>query len=151
MIAVSKIIVKYPNKILRNKTKDIEITDHTAILREFKPKFTRLLYAAKVSRGVGIAAPQIGISESYFVFKGKIAVNPKIIAASDEKESDIEGCLSLNDRFYVPRSKNITVEYYNAALCKVTADLTGFEARVFQHEIDHLNGKLILDYAEAIN
>jgi len=104
-------------------------------------------------RGVGLAAPQVGINEQIFVVDtGKeffAAVNPKIIrsAGGDVME---EGCLSIPRVLVdVKRAKTVWVEFTDQDNRQVRAQLSGLTARVFQHEHDHLHGKLILDYLPA--
>jgi len=101
-------------------------------------------------RGVGLAAPQVGINEQIFVVdSGKeyfVAINPKILksAGTDVME---EGCLSIPRVLVdVKRAKTIWVEFTDMENRQVRAQLTGITAKVFQHELDHLHGKLILDY-----
>ena len=104
-------------------------------------------------KGVGLAAPQVGINEQIFVVDtGKetfAAINPKIIksAGSDVME---EGCLSIPRVLVeVKRAKTVWVEFTDQENRHVRAQLNGLTARVFLHEHDHLHGKLILDYLSA--
>jgi peptide deformylase len=101
-------------------------------------------------KGIGLAAPQVGISEQIFVVDtGKDAfavINPKVLkgAGSDTIE---EGCLSIPGvQVNVKRAKTIDVEFTDENNRRVRAKLTGLAAKVFQHENDHLQGKLIIDY-----
>jgi len=101
-------------------------------------------------KGVGLAAPQVGINEQIFVVDtGKeifAAINPRIIklAGSDVME---EGCLSVPRVLVdIKRAKTVWVEFTDQENHQVRAQLSGLVARVFQHEHDHLHGKLILDY-----
>jgi len=115
----------------------------------------RMLIAAMfetmiASKGVGLAAPQVGINEQIFVVDtGKevfAAINPKIIkfTGSDVME---EGCLSIPRVLVdVKRAKTVWVEFTDEENRQVRAQLSGLVARVFQHEHDHLYGRLILDY-----
>ena len=101
-------------------------------------------------RGVGLAAPQIGVNERIFIVDtGKVAfvaINPRIIA-SEGREVSEEGCLSIPHlSVNVPRATKIDVEYMDENNEIVHARLTGLPAKAFQHELDHLNGKLIVDY-----
>ena len=103
-------------------------------------------------KGVGLAAPQVGINEQIFVVdvgEGPFAViNPKITRKSVGHEQLEEGCLSIPKVLVnVKRAKSIWVESLNEYNQTVQKQLTDLPARVFQHESDHLNGKLILDYA----
>lgn len=119
-----------------------------------------MLYTMRRVGGVGLAAPQIGESLNLAVMeiratptrpdlkkKGPITiVNPKITKYSKAVVEDWEGCLSFkNVRGCVPRSKEITVLYLNEKGEKVKEKASGLWARIFQHEIDHLNGKVYVD------
>ncbi|SFV66295.1 Peptide deformylase [hydrothermal vent metagenome] len=116
------------------------------------------------SQGMGIASPQISQSKRIFIMastpnsrypnapkmKPKAIINPEIISYSDELEKDWEGCLSLpNVRATVPRSKRIEVRYLTRDGKEVEEVLEGFLARIFQHEFDHLNGKVFIDRVES--
>ncbi|ABQ47144.1 MULTISPECIES: peptide deformylase [Thermotoga] len=100
--------------------------------------------------GVGLAAPQVGISQRFFVMdvgNGPVAViNPEILEIDPETEVAEEGCLSFPEIFVeIERSKRIKVRYQNTKGEYVEEVLEGYAARVFQHEFDHLNGVLIID------
>jgi len=101
-------------------------------------------------RGVGLAAPQVGINEQIFVVDtGKdvfAAINPKIIKSAGSEVME-EGCLSIPRVLVdVKRAKTVWVEFTDENNRVVRAQLNGLLAKVFQHEYDHLQGKLILDY-----
>ena len=112
----------------------------------------------KLRAGVGIAAPQLGVTKKmtaiYFEYDGKQydyrLVNPKIISHSVEQAylAGGEGCLSVDEVIegYVVRYKRITVRAYNEAGEQVKLRLKGYPAIVFQHEIDHLNGVMFYDH-----
>ena len=114
-------------------------------------------------KGVGLAAPQVGINEQIFVVNtGKesfAVINPKIFKSAGSQvmqegclsvpsqEVVEEGCLSIPHVLVdVKRPKTVWVEFTDAENRHVQAQLSGLVARVFQHEYDHLQGKLILDY-----
>lgn len=95
--------------------------------------------------GIGLAAPQCGVSKRIFVMGNSdhlvACINPVILSVSGIRERDVEGCLSFPDLWmYVEREVQIEVEYYNAGGEKVVQELGGLMARVFQHENDHLHG-----------
>lgn len=95
--------------------------------------------------GVGLAAPQVGIKKRIFIMGNFIklvaCINPKIVSLSEERESDLEGCLSFPDLFMkVKRPASAVVQYNTASGELVERELTGFECRVFLHEYDHLIG-----------
>jgi peptide deformylase len=139
-------IRQYPDVALRMKAK--EVTEFDEFLMQL---VERMIHLMSDAQGVGLAATQLGILQRIFVFdheeKGAQAVvNPRIVDPSAEKETDEEGCLSL-ERVRVPveRSTKITVEGVNPDGEEVRFELEGLAARVVQHEIDHLDGLLIID------
>nr|CCA23012.1 unnamed protein product [Albugo laibachii Nc14] len=107
--------------------------------------------------GVGIAAPQLGANCRLFLMSMEesnvsaleAVFNPKVTFFSKEMEKDFEGCLSVpHYSGIVKRSREIQVQYSTALGMKEKRTLEGFPARVFQHELDHLNGVLFLDKVE---
>ena len=101
-------------------------------------------------RGVGLAAPQVGINEQIFVLDtGKevfAVINPKIIKTAGREIME-EGCLSVPRVLVdIKRAKTVWVEFIDQENAPVRAKLDGLAAKAFQHEYDHLQGKLILDY-----
>src|SRR4051794_31472085 len=125
-------------------------------VEEFDGDLRRLVERMKAlmedANGVGLAANQAGVLRRVFVFRhGEddepvAAVNPRIVATGDERESDDEGCLSLQ-RVLVPveRHVSLTLEAQDVEGAPLRLELTGLDARVVQHEIDHLEGVLILE------
>lgn len=105
--------------------------------------------------GVGIAAPQVGISRQIIVVQRfdkagepfEVYLNPEIVFYSEEKITGTEGCLSITDKSgEVRRSENIVVRYINENESRVSQDtVKGFTAVIFQHETDHLKGILFTD------
>lgn len=119
-----------------------------------------LTATAIAKKGVGIAAPQISQSYRLFIVASHPSdryphaptmpptamINPRILSHSDEIVKDWEGCLSVPDtRGLVPRYKEITVEYTTKEGETKQEILTDFIARIFQHELDHLDGILFID------
>jgi len=115
------------------------------------------------TQGVGIAAPQISISKRIIIIASRpttrypsaplmeptVMINPAFQALSELTEKDWEGCLSIPGiRALVPRYQEILINYANEQGGLVEARLEGFIARVFQHEFDHLEGKVYLDRVE---
>jgi len=149
---------QFGNPVLRQKAKKIAVS----FLKTpgFKKLIQQMFFTMKRVGGVGLAAPQIGLSMSLAVIQVSptklrpnleklsrtVIANPRIIAHSKAQEFDWEGCLSFNGvRGKVPRHKVITVEFIDENSRKVRRVYKGFSARVFQHEIDHLNGKVYVD------
>ncbi len=144
------------NKILRTLAEPVERI--TPEIRELIRKMKKIM---KTNNGVGLAAPQIGVQKQIFVaellYEGEengifyAVINPKITNISKEKERLEEGCLSLPKLYgEVERPKKIQVEYLNEMGKKKRLRASGLLARIFQHEIDHLNGDLFIDKVKEV-
>jgi peptide deformylase len=141
-------IVKYPNDILRRVADPIEVGDTKAL--EYLQEMENYINDAS-KRASGIALPQVGLSLRGFVFmlngRAEKVINPKIKKVGVDKMTLNEGCLSIDGvKAKVPRPIKIEVEYLNEDFTPVKRKLKGVDSIVFQHEIDHLNGILIVDY-----
>lgn len=149
---------EFGNPILRNKTKNVPLA--TIRSTEFQSLIKQMIYTMCRTGGVGIAAPQIGKSLRVAVMEmrptkkhphdphlGPLAIiNPRILERSPSSITDWEGCLSFRGPFgRVPRARWIQVEYMNEKGEKIREKLTGFWARIFQHELDHLDGVVYVD------
>jgi peptide deformylase len=123
-----------------------------------------LIITASQANGVGIASPQVGISNRLFIISSRptlrypnaplmeptAMINPKILNHSHETIKDWEGCLSVPGiRGLVPRYQAIEIEYTNREGELCYQQLTDFVARIFQHELDHLNGIVFVDRVES--
>jgi peptide deformylase len=138
------------NQILRTKTSDVSLEEGLIIGQKL---LTALLkYRELTGLGVGLAAPQIGVSANVFVTHtngiSKIYINPKITLFSEEKNMYKECCLS-SGHFWcdVERSKTITLSYMNEEGVLLSEDLTDRAARLIQHEYDHVQGIVNVDKA----
>lgn len=142
-------IVIYPDKRLRKKCEEVKIIDEK-FLSFLETEFFQIMIEKD---GIGLAGPQVGISERFFVFDTtaadgvkKIVINPVIISFSAKKVIYEEGCLSFPYIYAnVERSEKAKVKYTNSEGKEVVEDLDGLNARVFQHEYDHLDGILFID------
>ncbi|HEV8102314.1 MAG TPA: peptide deformylase [Gaiellaceae bacterium] len=125
-----------------------EVSDFDDDLRRLVDRMTELMHDAQ---GVGLAATQVGVLRRVFVFEPdeagpRIVVNPTIVTLGDELESDGEGCLSLQGvRVPVERPTTLTIAGKDQDGEDVSYELIGYEARIAQHELDHLDGVLIID------
>jgi peptide deformylase len=125
-----------------------EVADFDDDLLRLVERMTALMHDAQ---GVGLAATQIGVLRRLFVFEPdeegpRALVNPVVVETSDDGESDEEGCLSLQGvRVPVDRSLRVVLEGKNENGEDVRYELEGYGARVAQHELDHLDGVLIID------
>ncbi|MFM7885437.1 MAG: peptide deformylase [Pseudanabaena sp.] len=132
--------------------------------RDIQQLIDEMLFTLKESRGVGLAAPQVGRSLQLIIvashpnerypnapqMEPTVMINPRIISYSVETEKGWEGCLSVPMiRGLVPRYREIEVEYLDRQSDRQVTKLTDFVARIFQHEYDHLEGKVFLDRVET--
>lgn len=144
-------IKTYPDLVLRKKSTLVE--NITGKLVKLADEMAETMY---LSRGIGLAAPQVGEPCCLIVVdigEGLIELfNPKIISAEGVEEPFKEGCLSLPEiTLEIKRPDKIVVEGLNRDGKKITIEAQNLMARVLQHEIDHLNGTLIIDHISKIH
>jgi len=142
-------IRQYGDPVLRMRADDVEAFDEE--LSRITGRMVELMHDAD---GVGLAATQIGIVRRFFVAtldgEDRVLVNPVVTPVGDETELDEEGCLSLGSiRVPIERAVRVQVDARDAAGEPVALSLEGIDARVVQHELDHLDGVLLLDRTEA--
>ena len=140
----------YPDPVLRVKCRDV--TEFDEKLRRTAADMVQTMHAAP---GVGLAAPQVGVALQACVVEvgGNLyeLMNPRIVKAAGD-ERDLEGCLSLPGYYaYVTRREKVWVVAQNRLGKKIKVSGTGFLARAFQHELDHLDGKPFIDYLESMD
>jgi peptide deformylase len=148
-------IITLPDPILRQSSAPVERVDDA--LRRLADDMLDTMYEAP---GIGLAAPQVGVSRRLIVLdvsekEGEknpvVMINPEIVRLADEKRTYEEGCLSIPDvKVEIERPSGLTVRYLDrdGRLQEVTAD--GLFATAIQHEIDHLDGRLIIDFLSRL-
>ena len=157
-------IVQDGHPVLRGVAAPVSLTDIGA------PKLAEIIGRMKKALveqadGVAIAAPQIGVPLRIFVVAGfilkkkkdvdappdKVFINPEIVSVSKERSWVEEGCLSVRHLYgQVSRAKKAKVRAYDEHGKRFTMGASGLLAQVFQHEIDHLDGKLFTDSARDV-
>lgn len=146
-------ILYYPNPVLRKEAKLI-----SKITRETRHLARDMLDTMYDAGGIGLAAPQIGVSLQMFTMdcgnedeQARVFINPTIIDSSEETEIAQEGCLSFPEQYAdVERPFHCSVRYRNLVGKIVKESFEGLEARCVQHEIDHLKGKLFIDHVSVL-
>lgn len=138
-------IVEFPDPVLRRATQPVTVFDEA--LKTFVDEMTIVM---KDDDGVGIAAPQVGVSKKVAVvcFEGEryVLVNPVIVEASGTQRGE-EGCLSFPGVFgEIERAERVVVECQDETGANRRHEAEGFVARAFQHEIEHLEGRLLIDH-----
>ncbi len=151
-------LVKIGNPILRRKIP--ALTNRKVKLKSIGLFLKKMVSTMRHAQGVGLAANQVGENQRAFVmecrgnrryptrpaFPLQAYLNPRIVSYSKAKLWDWEGCLSIPGfRGKVPRSKQVTFEALTPDGRKIRKTVSGFEARVVQHEVDHLNGLFYID------
>jgi peptide deformylase len=135
----------FGDPVLRERAREVE-----QITRVHRRLVKDMIQTMRDAPGVGLAAPQVGVVERVFVYEvedqaGAI-FNPVIFETSDEKETDDEGCLSLPTLVYpVERSTKVKMKGLDERGRPLTIEADELLARVFQHELDHLDGVLFVD------
>ncbi len=145
-------VITYGNPVLRKKAKNIKSIDKDIV--NLIDEMFKIMHT-NVPQGIGLAAPQVGISIALFVYElddeRGVLINPKILEKKG-KEIGEEGCLSVPGIFGpVARAEEIVVTALNLKGKKITINAKGLKARVIQHEIDHLKGILFTDYIDDIS
>ncbi|MCX7616298.1 MAG: peptide deformylase [Patescibacteria group bacterium] len=154
---------KEEEKILRKKVSDFDFSRYSKKEIEELIRFLRRMMVAH--KGIGLAANQVGLDLRVFVaqlpsrkgqgggYQGKFYAifNPKIVSLSGKKIKEEEGCLSVPGFWgEVERAEKIEIEGFDKNQRPIRLKATGLLARIFQHEIDHLEGKLYIDKAKNL-
>lgn len=140
-------IVKLGDPVLRQPTEPV-----TTITKKISRLIQNMIETMYAADGVGLAAPQVGVSKKIVVIDvgdGPIVlINPKIVSGSGE-DIDVEGCLSIpGKQAYVKRMAEVVVEALDGEGKPIKIEGRGYLARALQHEIDHLNGILFIDLVD---
>ena len=148
---MSKRAIKtYPNEILGKKAEKVKSAE------EVKDLISEMKEILEEADGVGLAAPQIGVSKQVFVVKDGHHyygfMNPEIVERSDETITTKEGCLSFPGLWIdIERPKLVKIEALTEDDERMLLEAEGIGAVVFQHEIDHLFGKVFIDYLSGFD
>lgn len=144
-------ILKYPHPILKKRSKEIaDLKDQT--IAQLIPLMVKTMLEAG---GVGLAAPQIGYNIRLIIVNTKEGVrpfiNPVIVKKSLWREWGEEGCLSVSGVFgVVKRHRKVEIQFFDQYGKRFALKTSGLMARIFQHEIDHLDGVLFIDKAKNV-
>ncbi len=154
-MAIRPILV-HPDRRLRRVAEPVETVDD-----EVRSLFLDLEHTMYNAPGIGLAAPQIGVSRRVLVMdcardededpKLRRIANPIVVRSSEETAAKEEGCLSLPEVIEeITRPTSVTVRYLDEEGHEVEEDFTGLEAVCVQHEVDHLDGRLIIDHVGMV-
>ncbi|MEI6144591.1 MAG: peptide deformylase, partial [Candidatus Berkelbacteria bacterium] len=151
-------ILKDPNPILRAEAEEVAVFDG-----EIQELIDDMVYTMRNADGIGLAAPQVGVSKKIIVaeyetpekseedFPLSVVINPKVELFSEDEEFMVEGCLSFPGKeLYIKRPKKVKVTALDRWGKEYTLEDEKLLARVLQHEIDHLNGVLMIDHIKVV-
>jgi len=144
-------LVKVPTQSLRQRSVDVK----NVLNKNFESLIPQMIETMYKADGIGLAAPQIGKNIRLIIVSAKngplVCFNPVIVKKSLLCETSEEGCLSVPGTFgNVKRYRSLTVSYTDPHNKKVTIRTHGLLARIFQHEIDHIDGILYIDKAKKV-
>ena len=148
-------ILTIPDQRLKNKSSEVKLFDIN-LKKIVKDMFDTLNDSGN---GIGLAAPQVGVKKRIVIVDLKennksspvIFINPVIVKESREREVNEEGCLSIPGYYAeVERAKEVDVEWYDLEGEKITKTFSGLFSICIQHEIDHLDGILFIDYLSRL-
>lgn len=153
-------IKKTDDPILRQPTEEVVDFD-----LELQKTIDDMIETMRASKGIGLAAPQVGVSKKIFICEYTpdkesdfpaipltVMINPKIVSESKDKVRMVEGCLSFPDlEILVSRPRKIKIEGADRYGKKISIDANGLYSRVMQHENDHLNSTLFIDHLREID
>ncbi len=152
-------IVMYGDPVLRKRAEDIKKDT------DIKQLVLDMFETMKAANGIGLAAPQIGKAIRLFIADGtslddeeedmsgfrKVFINPLVLEEQGEKWEFEEGCLSIpNIRENVARPEKVKIRYYDEEWNLKEEEYEGMKARIIQHEYDHIEGKLFIDYLSPL-
>ena len=137
-------LVEKTDIVLRTPAQPV-LENELNLIEEYTRDMSKIMLQSK---GIGLAAPQVGIAKTFFIYGPEdniqTVINPEVTAIDGEMIPMVEGCLSLPGEHYnVLRPDKSTLSYYDINWKKHTESFTGFMSRVVQHETDHLNGIMI--------
>lgn len=144
-------VIVHPNPLLKSICAPVDIASE----RNLKPFIKDMIKTMRAEEGVGLAAVQVGVFKRLLVFDDsedqdnpRALINPVIVARSEEKTLVDEGCLSFPGVYFpVERHAAVVVEAIDENGAEIQIEATDFLSRVLQHEIDHLDGIMILERA----
>lgn len=144
-------VVQFPEERLHEPSR--RVTDFAT--EELRSLIETMVATMRKQRGIGLAAPQIGIWSQVAVIEMKdgplVVINPDLTDVSKEKEDDEEGCLSVKGVYgVVRRAKRLALHAYDIDGVPFTLKASGLLARVIQHEYDHLQGVLFIDHCHEL-
>jgi peptide deformylase len=144
-------LVFHPNEILLQPCEEVDFN-----IIDISKYINEMIILMKTHKGIGLAAPQIGLTYRFFMMETDMYINPVILEKSKDIVIDTEGCLSFPRlSMKVKRAKKVIVEYTDIEGKRKEEKFVNYMSRCFQHELDHLNGitfdqqvsKLVFDRA----
>jgi peptide deformylase len=140
-------LVDYKDPIMSKELTEVNVKNPGFDVKETIAQMTRLM---RLKKGLGLSACQVGLDHKIFIMGEDVTVaafiNPVVVSVSEEEELDVEGCLTYPDMFvHIPRPKTVEATWFDEDLNPRAGEFTGYAARCFLHEFDHLYGVVYKD------
>ena len=146
-------LIEYPNPLLEQECKDVDIENPGFDPVELKKEMVEFMLA---NNGIGLSANQVGKNIKVFVMGDSVenstmCINPTVLQYTEDTVIDTEGCLSFPGIFVkIKRPKEILAEFYDENLQKQTVKISGYSAKCYLHELDHLLGITMKDRSSKL-
>jgi peptide deformylase len=146
-------LIKYPNEILAREVKTVDLENPGFDPVELKKEMVEFMIA---NNGIGLSANQIGLDAKVFVMgdsaeNSTMCINPTVLQYTEDTQDDVEGCLSFPNVFVkIKRPKEILAQYWDENLKECAVKISGYSAKCYLHEMDHLLGITFKDRASAL-
>ena len=146
-------LIKYPNPILEKELKDVNLEDPGFDPKELKEQMVKFMLE---NNGIGLSANQVGLDIKVFVMgdsleNSTMCINPTVLQYTADTQDDIEGCLSFPNMFVkIKRPKEILAKFWDENLKEQVVKISGYSAKCYLHELDHLLGITMKDRASKL-
>lgn len=146
-------LIKYPNPILEKECKDVDISNPGFDPKALKDEMVKFMLD---NHGIGLSANQVGLDIKVFVMGDSVenstmCINPTILQYTSDTQDDLEGCLSFPNMFVkIKRPTEILAQFYDENLEQQTVKISGYSAKCYLHELDHLLGITMKDRASKL-
>jgi len=146
-------LITHPNPLLETELKDVNLEDPGFDPKELKKEMIEFMLA---SGGIGLSANQVGLDYKVFVMgdsleNSTMCINPTVIQYTEDTQDDPEGCLSFPNMFVrIKRPKEILAKFYDENLKECVVKISGYSAKCYLHELDHLLGITMKDRSSSL-
>lgn len=146
-------LIKYPDEFLSKEVKTVDLENPGFDPIELKKDMVEFMIA---NNGIGLSASQVGLNAKLFVMgdsleNSTMCINPTVLQYTEDTQDDVEGCLSFPNVFVkIKRPKEILAQYWDENLKECVVKISGYSAKCYLHEMDHLLGITMKDRASEL-